>query len=82
MQFSNSVRSQVKEENPGLSVTEIAKLIGTKWNELSAEDKEPFVKKAAEDKVRYEREMEVYKASKAANDDDGDADEPDDAMDS
>ena len=71
MQYSNAVRAQVKEENPTLPVTEIAKVIGAKWKALSTAEKEPYVKLAADDKVRYDREMELYKAGKTG----GDADE-------
>jgi structure-specific recognition protein 1 len=53
MLFSNDVRASVKAENPGLSVTELSKIIGAKWREMSAEDKEPYEEKARKDKQRF-----------------------------
>jgi hypothetical protein len=39
---------------------EVGKQLGEKWKELSAKDKEPYDKKAKEDKERYEREKAEY----------------------
>lgn len=36
------------------------------WNGLSAEKKAPFLEETEEQKKRYEAEMKVYKAKKAA----------------
>lgn len=41
-------------------VGEVGKLLGEKWKELSAKDKEPYEKKAKTDKERYEREKAEY----------------------
>jgi len=43
-------------------MTEIAKKIGEKWGKMTPEEKKPYEEKAAADKVRYEKEMEKYKA--------------------
>lgn len=37
-----------------------SKLCAEDWKDLTPEDKEPFEDKAAEDKQRYEREMQAY----------------------
>jgi hypothetical protein len=50
--FSNATRAAVKAENPSLSVTEIAKEIGSRWKALTAEEKEPYEKSAKEDRER------------------------------
>jgi len=42
----------------GLSVTEVSKAAGVEWNKLG--DKSKWEKAAAQDKVRYEKEMAVY----------------------
>lgn len=47
MIFSNEKRGEVKAENPGLKVTEIAKVIGDMWKELSEEEKQEYKDKAA-----------------------------------
>lgn len=49
----NFFDEQVKAENPGLSVTELSKVIGAKWREMSAEDKELYEEKARKDKQRF-----------------------------
>ncbi|KIW08349.1 uncharacterized protein PV09_01265 [Verruconis gallopava] len=70
MFFANDNRDKVREENPGIKFGEVGKLLGEKWKELSAKEKEPYEKKAIEDKERYEREKAEYAA--AADDDDDD----------
>jgi structure-specific recognition protein 1 len=75
MLFSNDVRAAVKGENPGLSVTELSKVIGAKWREMSAEDKEPYEEKARKDKQRFTEETKAYKASKAGAEDVDDNDD-------
>jgi len=35
-------------------------MLGEKWKELTTKDKEPYDKKAKEDKERYEREKAEY----------------------
>ena len=52
MYYSNSVRKEVQEENPGAKITEIAKLVGKRWALCSEADKKPFVALASADKVR------------------------------
>lgn len=39
--------------------------MGDKWKSVTAEEKKEFEEMAAKDKARYEKEMAVYKASKA-----------------
>ena len=53
--FSNSKRSEVTG-----SVTEKAKKLGEMWKGLSEKDRQPFVKMADDDKVRYAKAMEGY----------------------
>ena len=48
----------MKEANPEASVSDIAKLLGAQWNELSEEEKQPYEEKAAADKERYAQEVE------------------------
>ena len=42
-----------------MSLSEIAKIIGVMWNEISEEKKNIYKKRAADDKARFEREIEV-----------------------
>lgn len=58
--FAAATRPKLKAEDPDISITEQAKKIGALWNELSAEEKEPYEKLAEEDKERYNNEMAQY----------------------
>jgi hypothetical protein len=46
MLYAQEVRPQIVKDNAGISVVEVAKLIGQKWKELSQNEKEPYYKKA------------------------------------
>lgn len=61
----SSVWMQVKQENPGIAFTEVAKVMGEKWRSVTADEKKGFEEMAAKDKARYEEEMAAYKATKA-----------------
>lgn len=55
IQFCNEHRSKVKGENPTLSMTEISKILGQKWNALSDEEKAKYknnYKQAAAQKIQ------------------------------
>jgi hypothetical protein len=43
---------QVVAENPGMAVTEVSKVLGARWKELSYEEKVPFDAMAKADKER------------------------------
>lgn len=47
---------------PGMSVTDVAKAAGVVWKAMPTDEKSGWVALAAEDKLRYEREMAKYKA--------------------
>lgn len=57
--FSNKTREQLKGKN--LSFTEIAKLVGEKWQNLSPCEKELYEKQAFTAKERYNNELAEYK---------------------
>lgn len=67
MFYCQANRDQVKKDNPEIAFTEVAKVLGGKWNELTESEKKPFEKQHAADKVRYEKE----KAEHPGDDDDG-----------
>ena len=60
MLYCQDVRAGIKEENPGKKMTEISKILGATWKELSEEDKKPYIKQASKDKKRYDKEMKNY----------------------
>jgi hypothetical protein len=64
MLFTKERRAQVVKEYPELSVTEIAKHLGTEWKEMSIEDKQPFVDEAKRLKDLYEKQNPSLKKTK------------------
>ncbi|KAI5199744.1 hypothetical protein E4T39_06107 [Aureobasidium subglaciale] len=57
--FSNQVRDELKGKD--LSFTEIAKLVGERWQELQAHEKEPCEREAQALKDKYYSELRTYK---------------------
>jgi hypothetical protein len=57
--FSNKMREELKGRN--LSFTEIAKLVGENWQNLSPAEKEPYEQQAFSIKERYTNELAAYK---------------------
>ena len=58
--WMNENREKIKKDNPGLSMTEMTKKAGEIWRDMK--DKSKWSVKAEEDKKRYEKEMEKWKA--------------------
>ncbi|XP_057519671.1 FACT complex subunit SSRP1-like isoform X2 [Amaranthus tricolor] len=67
MFFSQAERENTKKENPGIMFTDIAKVLGEKWRNMSAEEKEPYEAKARADKKRYNNQIGDYKNPQSAN---------------
>ena len=42
MNFSNEHRQEVRDENPDMSMTEVAKELGRMWRELSQDEKDEY----------------------------------------
>jgi len=59
--YSCAARPTVKEENPDASFGDIARLISAKFKALPEKERKKWDKKAADDKIRYQREMEAYR---------------------
>jgi hypothetical protein len=57
--FSNRMREELKGRN--LSFTEIAKLVGENWQNLSPSEKEPYEQQAYTAKDKYNNELAEYK---------------------
>jgi structure-specific recognition protein 1 len=72
MLFCKEMRSKFNEENPGISFGDLGKLLGQKYQELTAEDKKKYAELAAQDKDRYEVENKAYEAKKTADANNGD----------
>jgi hypothetical protein len=55
--MDDAVRKEISDANPGISRTEMTKLIGQKWGSLSDAEKQRYQDLSDNDKARYEREM-------------------------
>lgn len=62
MWFANENRNTVRTDNPSATFGQIGRLLGEGWKALSEEEKEPYKKKSADDKKRYEADMAEYKS--------------------
>lgn len=73
--FAADKRPVLKEQNPGASVSELAKLLGAAWQGMTGDQKAPYEKQAKKDRERYEKEKEEYLTK--ANDKEEDSGEED-----
>ncbi|XP_051242141.1 high mobility group protein B2a [Dicentrarchus labrax] len=60
--FCSDHRPRIKEENPGISIGDIAKKLGEFWATQTPKDKAPYVAKAAKLKEKYEKDVAAYRA--------------------
>ncbi|KAM3875590.1 high mobility group-T protein-like [Diretmus argenteus] len=81
--FCADFRPKVKTECPGLSIGDTAKKLGEMWNRSAAEDKQPYEKRAAKLKEKYDKDIIAYRtkgkpdsgSSAAAEEEDEEEDE-------
>lgn len=88
--FCAEHRPQIKKDNPGYGIGDVAKKLGEMWNNLPDGEKQPFMAKASKLKDKYQKDMADYrskgkvsaspapKAKKAPVADDDDNDDDDD----
>lgn len=62
--FTQDIRQQINSEFPGINFVESGRIMGERWRNLSPQEKKRYEDMAAEDKVRFEREMEEYNGRK------------------
>ncbi|EGD82590.1 hypothetical protein PTSG_03243 [Salpingoeca rosetta] len=60
MCFNKEVRPAIMQQHPNASVTEVAKLIGAQWRQLTDEQKKPYNDMARTDRERYKEAMKNY----------------------
>lgn len=53
--FCGEFRPKIKEENPGISIGDIAKKLGELWATQTPKDKAPYAAKASKLKEKYEK---------------------------
>ncbi|GAV03684.1 hypothetical protein RvY_14074 [Ramazzottius varieornatus] len=73
MYWLNDRREQIKKDNPGISVTDIAKKGGELWKTLTDKDKKKYDDMATEAKKDYDSKMKVYEQKRKSKDDADDA---------
>jgi len=59
--FSNANRNRIKAHNPEAKFGDIAKIISTHFKALPTEERAYWDNKAAEDKARYQQQLQSYK---------------------
>jgi hypothetical protein len=55
--FCSEYRPKIKGDHSGLSIGDVAEKLGEMWNNTVADDKQPYEKKSAELKEKYEKDM-------------------------
>ncbi|KAF8724931.1 hypothetical protein HU200_020647 [Digitaria exilis] len=63
MYFSKAERANIKNSNPELATTEIAKKLGERWQKMTAEERQPFIEQSQVDKQRYAEESAAYRGA-------------------
>mmetsp|Transcript_13695 Transcript_13695/g.20585 ORF Transcript_13695/g.20585 Transcript_13695/m.20585 type:complete len:164 (-) Transcript_13695:24-515(-) len=58
--YSNANRTRVKFEHEGVAFGQVAKLLSKEFKAITPEEREKWDKLAAQDKERYQLEMETY----------------------
>ncbi|KAK5584726.1 hypothetical protein RB653_006342 [Dictyostelium firmibasis] len=58
--YMNINREDEKRLNPDVPLSDISKILGAKWKQLTPDDQKEYYEKAKEDKIRYENEMVLY----------------------
>ena len=76
--YSNANRARIKEEYPDAKFTEIPGIASAEFRSLSDKEASGWQRAAAEDKARYQAEMEDYEPPEDDDDDDEGEDDDDD----
>lgn len=58
MFYSQDRRKTLKDEQPGLAITDASKVIGAEWRKLTDEEKRPYDESASKDRERYKKEKQ------------------------
>ena len=60
--FCGEMREDIKNENPGLKITEYAKLLGAAWRDLSEAEQAPYKKAANKEMEKWKVKMGKWRA--------------------
>jgi high mobility group protein B2 len=64
--LTNEIRPQIQQEYPGIKFTELGKVLGQRWRALSPQERKRYEDMAAQDKIRFQLEMQQYTANQVA----------------
>lgn len=64
--FTNEMRPKVLHEFPGIKFVDLGKVLGERWRALTPTEKKRYEEMAAEDKIRFQVEMQQYNANQSA----------------
>jgi len=64
--FTNEMRPIINKEFPNIKFVEMGRVLGERWRALTPEEKKKFEDIAAEDKIRFQIEMQQYTANQQA----------------
>jgi high mobility group protein B2 len=64
--FTNDMRPIVFQEYPGIKFVELGRVLGERWRALTPHQKKRYEGMAADDKVRFQMDMQQYTANQAA----------------
>ena len=64
--FTNEMRPQVMKDFPGVKFVEMGRILGERWRALTPHEKKRYEEMAADDKIRFQLEMQQYTATQAA----------------
>jgi len=64
--FTNDMRPKVFSEFPGIKFVDLGRVLGERWRALGPEEKRHYEGMAAQDKVRFQMEMQQYTANQVA----------------
>eukprot|EP00568_Trieres_chinensis_P015413 CAMPEP_0183320486 /NCGR_PEP_ID=MMETSP0160_2-20130417/66418_1 /TAXON_ID=2839 ORGANISM="Odontella Sinensis, Strain Grunow 1884" /NCGR_SAMPLE_ID=MMETSP0160_2 /ASSEMBLY_ACC=CAM_ASM_000250 /LENGTH=356 /DNA_ID=CAMNT_0025487179 /DNA_START=89 /DNA_END=1159 /DNA_ORIENTATION=+ len=63
--FTNEMRPVVMRDYPGIKFVEMGRILGERWRALTPEGKKQYEDMAADDKLRFQMEMQQYTATQA-----------------
>lgn len=64
--FTNEMRPKILMEYPGIKFVDLGKVLGERWRNLSEDAKKRYEDMAAQDKVRFQMEMQQYNANQGS----------------
>jgi len=64
--FTNEMRPVITQQFPNIKFVEMGRVLGERWRALTPEEKKKFEEIAAQDKIRFQVEMQQYTANQQA----------------